>query len=170
MVGGYTTDRVFIDGAIEGFRIGGKSSCSTTTITNTHIRIQAPDVCNDWHGDGIQGYDGGPLVVRNVTIDFQEREGCGGTAPFFYPNGNDQGNIGPVTIDRLIVQGGGYSFRNGHAGQVTNLHIINNSWGYGPLNVKCSVISPWQAFISTINSDWTPTIIRSQSCNTEDGS
>ena len=169
-VGGYTADRVHLDGVTEGFRVGGQPSCSTTTITNTFVRIQAPDVCRDWHGDGVQGYGGGPLVVRNVVIDFQERGGCGGTAPFFYPSGSHQGNTGPVTIDRLVVRGGGYSFRNGHAGRITNLHIVDGSWGYGPLNVKCSVVSPWQASLSRVDAAWIPTAIRALPCNTEDGS
>jgi hypothetical protein len=122
-------------------------------------------VCSDWHGDGIQGYDGGAVTVRNVTIDFQERGGCGGTAPFFYPR--NQGNTS-VDIDRLLVKGGGFSFRLGQPGTVRNLKIVQD-WGYGPIDVRCSVVSVWSAHIVTVNSNWQPTDVRTQTCNTESG-
>ena len=84
--GGYSANRVKIDGLPEGFRVGGlPDGCGRVIIRNSFVRIVSPDVCNDWHGDGIQGYGGPPVLVRNVTVIFMERGGCYGTAPFFYP-------------------------------------------------------------------------------------
>jgi hypothetical protein len=88
--GGWTAVGIHMDGVTEGLRAGMKSACGANNISDSFLRIQAPDVCADWHGDGIQGYDGGPVTVSNVAITFQERGGCGGTAPFFYPH--SQGN------------------------------------------------------------------------------
>lgn len=171
--GGWDADRLHMDGVPEGLRAGDKGTCGTNTITNSFIRVQAPDVCSmpgpngtiTWHGDGFQGFNGGPVTVRNVTIIFQEREGCGGTAPFFYPR--NQGNTS-VDVDRLLVSGGGYTFRNGMPGTVTGLRIDNN-WGYGPIDVRCSVITTWEARIVDMAPDYTFTDVGPRSCNTESG-
>jgi hypothetical protein len=166
--GGYTARRVEINGLSEGFRIGGKSAfgCGTTTIQDSFARVVAPDTCGDWHGDGLQGYDGPALVARNNTLELVERDGCGGTAPFFYPS--NQGNTS-VTVDRLLVSGGGYSFRLGTPGTVTGLKIDQN-WFYGPINVRCSVITTWEARIVTMDSNYNITDVGPRSCNTEAGS
>ena len=95
--------------------------CGPVKIVNTFVRVVPPDVCNDWHGDGIQGYDGPALTVRNVTLILVETGGCGGTAPFFYPH--SQGNT-RADIDRLLVVGGGYAFRLGTPGTVSGLKIV----------------------------------------------
>ena len=108
--GGYTARGVLIDGLPEGFRVGGVGDCGPVVIENSYARVVAPDVCGDWHGDGLQGYFGPALTIRNTVLEFIERSGCGGTAPFFVPDG--QGNTS-VDIDGLIVIGGGYSFRLG---------------------------------------------------------
>ena len=160
--GGYTARRVEIINYTEGFRAGGKSGgCGPVTIIDSYVGIVPPQPCGDWHGDGIQGYDGPALTVRNVNILFDE-SGCGGTAPFFYPA--NQGNTS-VDIDRLRVDGGGYAFRNGMPGKVLNLEIVDGSWGYGPIDVKCSVITQWSANIVTVSG----AIVRAQACNTEGG-
>ncbi|WP_051606881.1 DUF4082 domain-containing protein [Microbacterium sp. CH12i] len=117
--GGYTLRNVLVDGAPEGLRVGGQTlGCGAVTVQDTFVRITSPQVCGDWHGDGLQGYGGAALVVRNSTMIMNETNGCYGTAPFFYPQG--QGNTS-VDIDGLLVSGGGYSFRNGMPGTVTNL-------------------------------------------------
>jgi hypothetical protein len=105
------------------------------------------------------------LTVRNVTIDFDET-GCGGTAPFFYPSG--QGNTS-VNIDRLLVKGGGYSFRNGMPGTVKGLRIVDGSWYYGPIDVKCSAITSWEAAIVTIDTAYRARTVRAQPCNSNGG-
>jgi thrombospondin type 3 repeat protein/binary toxin B/toxin PA len=166
--GGYTARRVAILDRSEGFRSGGRSfGCGTAIIENTFIRIRPPDVCGDWHGDGIQGYDSSGLVVRNVTIDFYET-GCGGTAPFFYNGGDGGSPNGHADIDGLLVRGGSYSFRMGTPGSVRNLMIVNNGWRSGPIlivDAGCSAISPWDARIVNVDANLQVTgTVRSQPC------
>lgn len=141
--GGYTLRNSVIDGVPEGLRVGGLSrGCDGVVVESSFIRIVAPVQCEDWHGDGIQGYDGNSLTVRNSAIIFLGRDSCGGTAPFFYPS--DQGNTS-VDVDGLLVSGGGYSFRNGTRGSVRNLYVIDKSWYYAPISVACGLLSSWQA-------------------------
>ncbi|MFC7788620.1 DUF4082 domain-containing protein [Microbacterium sp. MAHUQ-60] len=163
--GGYTVNNVLIDGAPEGLRVGGKGlGCGDVNVTSSFVRIAAPQVCNDWHGDGIQGYDGGRLVVRNSAIVMNESNGCHGTAPFFYPGG--QGNTS-IDVDGLIVSGAGYPFRSGMPGKVKNLNVVENTWGYGPISVKCSAISSWQASIVRLDAAGQPQATKSLACSTE---
>jgi hypothetical protein len=150
--GGYTARRVKIDGLSEGFRVGGRSvGCGPVTIEHSFARIRYPDVCGDWHGDGVQGYDGPALTIRNTTLEMIETSGCAGTAPFFYPA--NQGNTS-VTVDRLLVKGSGYPFRLHMPGTVTGLRIVDKSWGYGPIDVTCSAVSKWEASIVTITANY----------------
>ncbi|MGI6850722.1 hypothetical protein [Mesorhizobium sp. 1B3] len=167
-VGGYTARNVKIDNVAQGFRIGGASDgkCGPVTIEDSFARVVAPDICRDWHGDGIQGYDGPPLRVRNVTLELGTAIGCGGTAPFFYPS--NQGNAS-VDIDGLLVSGGGYPFRLGMPGSVKDLNIVVKSWGYGPIDVKCSVVKIWDAAIVTLDANGQPGASYWQPCNTENG-
>jgi hypothetical protein len=164
--GGYTARRVEINGPPEGFRVGAKASCGTTTILDSFALVRSPDSCGDWHGDTLQGYDGGALVVRHSTMVLEERGGCGGTAPFFYPR--NQGNSGPVTVDRLLVKGGGYTFRMGMSGHVTGLRIVAGS-SYGPIDVRCSVVNPWEAQVVTIDANYRILSRSNRTCNTESG-
>jgi hypothetical protein len=169
MHGGYTARGVEVIGLPEAFRVGGRASlsCGPVTLENTFAKVVSPDVCGDWHGDGVQGYDGPAVTVRNMTIDFTELGGCGGTAPFFYPR--NQGNTS-ATIDRLLVKGGGFAFRNGMPGSVRGLKIVDTSWGYGPIDVRCSVLTGWDAQIVKIDTNYQVTsAVRTQSCNTESG-
>jgi hypothetical protein len=166
--GGYIARRVKIDGLPEGFRVGGRShGCTAVRIEDSYVRVVSPELCRDWHGDAIQGYDGAALTVRNVTLHLAETDVCGGTAPFFYPH--SQGNES-VDIDRLLVRGGGFPFRLGMPGSVLGLRIVHDSWGYGPIDVKCSVIRGWEAQIVTIDSANQPIrVVRAQPCDTEGG-
>lgn len=160
--GGYTARNIVIDGAPEGLRVGGASmGCGPVTVENSYIKVTAPDICSDWHGDGIQGYDGAKLTVRNTTITMTSKAGCGGTAPFYYPTG--QGNTA-IDVDGLLLSGGGYSFRDGMPGPVKNLNVVDGAWGYGPVNVKCSAISTWQAQVVKLDSAGQPTPVRPISC------
>lgn len=145
--GGYTARRVELSGVPEGFRVGGRSSgCGPVVIEDSYAHIVAPDQCGDWHGDGLQGYDGPALTVRNTAIHFQERGGCGGTSPFFVPS--NQGNTSAV-VDGLLVSGGGYGFRLGVTGSVRGLAVVDGSWGYGPVDVRCSALTAWDARVVT---------------------
>jgi Domain of unknown function (DUF4082) len=169
-VGSYIARRVKIDGLPEGFRAGGKAAynCGPVTVQDSFARVRYPDQCGDWHGDGLQGYDGAAVIVRNSTLELIGSGGCGGgTAPFFYPSG--QGNTS-VDVDGLLVKGGGYPFREGMPGTVKGLKIVAGSWGYGPIDVKCSAVTSWQADIVTVTADYQPTAVRAQPCNTEGGS
>ncbi len=160
--GGYTMRRVVVDDVPEGLRVGGRSmGCGPVVVEDSYIRVVPPDVCNDWHGDGIQGYDGDHLTVRRATVILVETNGCFGTAPFFYPE--DQGNTS-IDVDGLLVEGGGYPFRNGMPGTVQNLAIVDGSWGYGPRDVQCSLVTAWQANIVTVDADGQPVPVRPISC------
>jgi hypothetical protein len=167
--GGYTARRVYMRNVSDGFRVGGRADggCAPVSIEDTFITVAPPVPCGDWHGDGIQGYDGPALAVHNVTIDMNE-QGCGGTAPFFYPR--NQGNTS-ATIDRLLVKGGGYSFRDGMPGSVSGLKIVTRGWSCGPIDVYCSAISSWDASLVTITADYQiASTVRSQPCNSNGGS
>lgn len=166
--GGYTARRVKIDGLAEGFRVGGRShGCGPVTIENSFARVLSPRPCGDWHGDGIQGYDGAALQVHNVTLDLVEVTGCAGNAPFFYPH--SQGNQS-VDIEGLLVKAGGYPFRLGMPGSVRGLRIVAGSWGYRPIDVRCSIIRAWDAKVVMIDSNYQSTrVLRPQPCNTEGG-
>ncbi|GAA1783400.1 hypothetical protein GCM10009682_01830 [Luedemannella flava] len=160
--GGYTARRVKITNREEGFRVGGRNvGCGKVVIESSFARIVPPQPCGDWHGDGVQGYDGPALTVRNLTVDFVETGACGGTAAFFYPDG--QGNTS-VTIDGLLVKGGGYPFRLGTPGKVSNLMIVKDSWGYGPMEVSCGRVSAWSARLVTVDANYQPRTVRSQPC------
>ena len=80
--GGYTARRVEIYHRSEGFRASG---CGPVRVEDTWAQITPPQPCGDWHGDGLQGYFGGPITIRNVYLEL-DITGCGGTAPFFVPS------------------------------------------------------------------------------------
>jgi hypothetical protein len=162
-VGGYTARNVKIDGLPEGFRVGGKNDigCGPVVIEDSYARVVSPDVCGDWHGDGVQGYDGAALRMRNSVLVLVERSGCGGTAPFFYPG--SQGNTS-VDIDGLIVEGGGASFRLGTSGTVRTLKVVDGSWYYGPLEVQCSLVTSWSAQVVRLDANGQPVTVRNLNC------
>ena len=163
--GGYTVRNIMIDGVPEGLRVSGQyAGCGPTVVEDSFIRVTPPDSCGDWHGDGIQGYQGTHLVVRNTTVIMVEEQGCGGTAPFFYPH--SQGNTS-VDIDGLLVSGGGYSFRNGMPGPIKNLNIVDGSWGYGPVDVNCAAVQSWQADAVTLDAAGQPVAVGSIDCSGE---
>lgn len=157
--GGFTVRRTVIDGLPEGIRAGG--GCGPVSVESSYVHIVSPDVCKDWHGDGLQGYYGSKVTVRQSTLVLDEMNGCYGTAPFFYPSG--QGNTS-VDIDGLLVSGGGYAFRNGMPGTVKNLNVVDGDWGYGPVDVKCSAVTAWQAQTVKLASNGTVTPVRSIAC------
>jgi hypothetical protein len=162
-VGGYTALRVKIWRREEGFRDGGKSGgCGPVRIEDSFVKISIPPGCpGNPHSDGLQGFDGPPLAVDNVTIDFNEAS-CG-TAPFFVPA--NQGNT-TANVDRLLVMGGGATFRDGVPGSVRGLKIVNRSWFYFPVDVECPLLSAWDAKIVTINSNYQITrTVRSLRCS-----
>lgn len=165
-IGGYTARRVEMYGVPEGYRVGGRSmGCGPTKIVQSYAHVSSPDVCNDWHGDGIQGYDGPRLVVRKVRLILDESDGCGGTAPFFWPA--RQGNS-TARIRGLLVEGGGISFRMNTPGSAEGIRIVDRSWYYNPIDVLCSALSSWEAKIVRLDDKGQPVIRRNQRCNTEE--
>ncbi|MDQ7992690.1 MAG: hypothetical protein AAGC63_05790, partial [Propionicimonas sp.] len=165
--GGYTAVRVKIDGPTEGFRVGEKSmGCGPVVIQDSWLKIDQPDRCVadkvDWHGDGVQGYQGAELTVKNTYINLAQTSGCLGTAAFFYP---DQGNT-RATIQDVLLEGGGYVFRLGTPGSVSGLKIVDDSWEWGPVDVSnCGVVT-WGSgnAIVTVNADGSLKTVRSLAC------
>ena len=165
--GGFTVRRTVIDGVPEGIRSGASDiGCGPITVEDTYVRIISPDDCNDWHGDGIQGYGGAAVTVRNSTLIMDVRNQCYGTAPFFYPK--DQGNTS-VDIDGLLVSGGGYPFRNGMPGTVKDLDVVDGGWVFAPVDVNCAVVTSWQAKVVTLHDDGTVTPVRDIPCEGDGG-
>lgn len=163
--GGYTLRRVKIDGPSEGIRIGEKpSGCGSVLVEDSWMKIDPPDNCpNDdyWHGDGLQGYQGPAVTVRNSAIHLAQVKGCLGTSAFFYP---DQGNTS-ATVENVLVSGGGYVFRMYTPGSVSGLKVIDDSWKWNAVDVDCSQVT-WGSGneIVTVNSDGTLKTVSSLKC------
>lgn len=166
--GGYTALRVKIDGPSEGFRVGESAlGCGPVVIQDSWMKLDPPDNCVadavDWHGDGIQGYQGAEVTVRNSYINLAQVKGCLGTAAFFYPV--NQGNA-RATIDHVLLEGGGYVFRLGTPGSVSGLKVIDDSWEWGPVDVTdCSVVA-WGSGneLVTVNTDGSLKSVRPLAC------
>lgn len=137
----------------------------------------------DWHGNGLQGYYGRGATLVNNT--FVHATLCGGSPYAVGWGSNHPGtppiNRGNYTIDRMLVAGGGYTFRQQVPGSVTGLRIVNNGWYYGPLGSGCAEIRSWEAKLVDIdvpvgpkktfppNADYRVTnVVRDQPCNTEE--
>ena len=148
--GGYTARRVKIQNRGEGFRA---SDCGPVRINDSFAYIVGDheDCDRDLHSDGLQGYYARGVTIVNSTLIFGND--CG-TSPYFVGRTEPPINTGNYSIDGLLVAGGGYVFRQGVPGAVTGLRIVNRSWVYGPIDVRCSVTNPWEAKSSTS----TPTI------------
>jgi uncharacterized membrane protein YgcG len=158
----FTCRRCKVVDRAEGWRVGasGFSGAGPVTIEHSYARLKVTQAqCNadDPHGDGIQGYGGMFATIHHNTID-QRADPCP-TAPIFIP---DQGNAGGNVTDN-VVAGGGFSLRltGGSFPNVTGNKVVNNSWGYGPLDVQCSIIGTWNNN-ATVNFDWTAGTITSQ--------
>jgi hypothetical protein len=160
--GGYTADNVLITKSVEGFRVGGHddAGCGPVTITDSYAHIVPPASCGDWHGDALQGYDAAGVTVRNSVLWLDEGPNCGGTSPFIYP---DEGS---VDVDGLIVKGGGYPFRLYGPGSVRNLNIVQDPGWYGPIDVRCSMVTAWSAKDVNLDANGQPVAVRTQPCNT----
>ena len=87
-----------------------------------------------------------------------------GTSPWFVVHPSD--STGHYTIDRLLVAGGGYSFRQELPASVTGLRVVDRSWCLGPLTeMNCSVISPWEAKLVNIDANYQVTsVVRNLPC------
>lgn len=167
--GGYTARRIEIWKRGEGFRA---SDCGRIRVEDsfTYILGDTADCGRDLHSDGAQAFHARGSTFVNNTIIFGND--CG-TSPYFMGHGSKNPNIptintGVYNVDRLLVSGGGYVFRQQVPGSVTGLRIVNRSWVYGPIDNRCSVISPWEAKIVNVDSSYRVTgVVRRQPCNTE---
>ena len=134
----------------EGFTVGASSGCTPVRIEDSFAKISIYD-CNamDWHSDGIQGYDGNALTVRNLTIDFNEvlrhRAVLLSSAQ---PGQRPRRRRSPARDGRWLL------VPVGHLGDGPNLKIVDESWGYGPIDVRCSALSAWDASLVTITSNY----------------
>lgn len=152
--GGYTLSRVKIDGHSEGVRAGERElGCEPVVIEDSWMHLDPPDGCSeggvDWHGDGVQGYLGPEVVIRNTSITLAQTPQCQGTAAFFYP---DQGNE-RVVVDGLLLAGGGFVFRLGTPGSVSGLKVVDGSWEFGPVDVlDCGAVE-WGAGNEVVTVD-----------------
>ena len=149
--GSYTARAIEVDGRGEGMRM---SDCGPVTLENSFLRIHGADegtaACDAVHSDGVQAYYGVGGTARNNTIIFETS--CG-TSPWFVVNPSI--NSGTYTIDRLLVSGGGYSFRQQVTASVTGLRIVNDAWVYGPTDqLDCSKLSDWDAQLVTIDANY----------------
>jgi hypothetical protein len=160
--GSYTARSIEVDGRGEGPRL---SDCGPVTLENSFIRIHGADggtaACDTVHSDGVQGFYAVGATARNNTIIFETP--CG-TSPWYV--GNPAINSGTYTIDRLLVSGGGYSFRQMVAASITGLRIVNDAWVYGPLTeVNCGSFSSWEAKLVNIDANYQVTgVVGDQPC------
>jgi hypothetical protein len=139
----------------------------------------------DWHGNSLQGYYGRGATFVNNT--FVHATLCGGSpyavgwGPCGGPSACEPINKGNYTIDRMLVAGGGYTFRHQVPGSITGLRIVNDGWYYGPLGSGCGQIRNWEAKIVDIDvpvgpkktfppdADYRVTrVVRDQPCNTQE--
>lgn len=201
--GGYTLRRVHMDGVYEAVRVGGQSNqnypCGDVAIEKSYIRITYPPKCMtepgwDWHGDGLQFYDGQYSSVKDTVILMEGALGaseCYGTAPYFLANQCNTGRNGSppwatvtcstrqpwynntlaahggvmADVDGLLVGGGSYPFRTYMPTKVKDLYIKNNDWVYGPRDAACSVVTAgWGAHLATIDSNGQPVAGTAVSC------
>jgi hypothetical protein len=160
--GSYTARSIEVDGRGEGPRL---SDCGPVTLENSFIKIHGADegtpACDQVHSDGIQAVYGVGATARNNTIIFETP--CG-TAPWFVVD--PAVNTGTYTVDRLLVSGGGYTFRHEVAGSVTGLRIVDRAWVYGPVDgLDCSKLSGWEAKLVTIDANYQVTqVVGDQPC------
>jgi hypothetical protein len=171
----------FLD-TTEGFRIGGSdqplrdpaytTNAHNTRIYNTYIRITGPHPCSptqgiDYHGDGMQAFDGGfagvTLTMRNCRIESVDQwttgqtpgvgdPGCGGTSCMIAGAAQAQ----PFDIDGVIMSGAAYCFVCENGGVYKNLYIVEDSWVYGPVSVPdegwaITDAEQWSAYTCTLD-------------------
>ncbi|MFH7322132.1 DUF4082 domain-containing protein [Aeromicrobium sp. JJY06] len=141
--GGYRATRVKVIGLSEGLRAGGRpNGCGPVVIEDSYVSIAPADGCPDvdWHGDGFQAYDAAAVTIRDTTILLNHDEGCLGNGAIFHPN--DAGNE-RLTVENVLVAGGGFPFRLGTPGEVSGLKVVADSWEYGPTTITSCGATRW---------------------------
>lgn len=155
----YTARRVAILDVGEGFRVGGSQS-GDVLIEDCFVRVVDPNF-PDWHGDALQAFNGSRVTVRNTTLINPSPPDDVGTSAFWHP---DQGNT-YADVDRLLVQGGGYSFRLQTPGSVTGLYCVRDSARFGPRQVtSCELLDAWEAQECDLDGDGQPVNLTPLEC------
>jgi hypothetical protein len=143
----FTMRRVWLRNISEGVRISG----SNVVIQDSYFSHCEAQGVDDPHSDGIQAYGAGAatnIVIDHNTIDMRSVPSA--TAPIFIPTDrSDQGNTGiTASVTNNVVAGGGYSLQMpGNLAmtltKVTGNKVVNNTWGYNPIDVTCSRVGTW---------------------------
>jgi hypothetical protein len=196
--GNFIARRVEIVNRGEGYHsaVGCGTLPSSIRVEDSFTYINSgpwPDCPGDLHSDGYQSYRARGATFVNNTLVFGTL--CG-TSPYYAGYGYGQSscagqprntcpaessfNSGVYNVDRMLVAGGGYTYRHQTPGYVRGLRIVNNGWRFGPIDNRCSVLSPWEAKI--VNIDVAPgpnqtfpadaayrvtSVVRDQPCNSE---
>jgi len=163
-VANFTARRLRIKGQPDGFRVAG----SNVLIEDSYITVCSKNP--DDHSDGLQVYGAANaknIVIRHNVFDQRPVTNGAATAPIFIPTDADrQGNNGvTVTVTDNVVAGGGFGFRIYGTlpltAYVTGNKVVNNTWGYGPVDVTCDKIKSWSGN-AVITYDWASGTILSQ--------
>jgi Bacterial TSP3 repeat len=183
--GNYIARRIEIYRRGEGYRAADCGPSNSIRVEDSFTYIDSgpwPTCPNSPHSDGFQAFHGRGATFVNNTIIFGTL--CG-TSPWYPGYGGKDPNVptintGKYNVDRMLVGGGGISYRHQVPGYVTGLRIINDSWYYGPIRNRCSVLSPWEAKIVQTDAVVGPNktlpanaayrvtrVVRNQPCNTE---
>jgi hypothetical protein len=164
--GSYTARRIEVDGRGEGPRL---ADCGPVTLEDSFISIRGAEpgtaACDAVHSDGAQAVAGVGATARNNTIVMETP--CGTSAWFVVHPGPPPNNSGRYDIDRLLVAGGGYVFRQELPGTVRGLRIVDRSWVYGPLaEMDCSAVRRWDAKLVRVDSGYRiKRVLRTQPCD-----
>jgi hypothetical protein len=144
----YTAKRVKLQNFPDGFRIAG----SNVLIQDSYVKLCSADPAD--HSDGIQAYGAGAatnVVIDHNVIDQTPVAGDRQTAPIFVPNdhaGQDNQGIA-VTVTNNVLAGGSFSLRvfgdlPWSSPSISGNKIVNNTWGYGPVDVNCARVAEWK--------------------------
>jgi hypothetical protein len=160
-VANYTATRVRVTGFPDAFRVAG----SNITIQDSYATLCSANP--DDHSDGIQAYGaagGKNIFIRHNTLDQRGVTNGAATAPLFLPSEDRQGNAGAtISVTDNLLAGGGFTLRAYGLDfpAVTGNKIVDNTWGYGPLDVTCNTIGSWSGN-AVVNFDWNTGQIVSQ--------
>lgn len=157
-IGGFTMRNSKIVDTGEGFRLSGLTQgYGPTVIENCYIDCVGPAAPDDWHGDSMQAIDSPALHVINSVFKLGlDGAGTSGTSPFFWSD--DQSGF--LTVDGMIVQGGGYPFWCYTDASIEDLYIVEGSYEYQPYTVPTPVptFTSWDVHFCTLDGNGQPII------------
>jgi hypothetical protein len=185
--GGYTARRVALIDVTEGFRTGGSNYTlqdesdllgKQVRLIDCYSRHTGPDPCTaqdgiDYHGDGLQTFDGAlggvPLVIRNCrfksidkrTTEQPEEEPlplCSGTSCII--SGFHQSL--EADVDGFLMGGAAATFAVESGGDFRNLYFEDDDWVFTPVSVSSdgwNRIGDWSALVCTLDANGQPDLI-----------